>query len=83
MNTQPTHPSSDSDKAYMAIDQYGQTYHIGFTKYPRQWLLNHFGRKSARKIYHDTLDGHTYHVGWIIGGLWLSVYEVKPMREAA
>lgn len=29
----------------------------------------------------DKKDGRTVHVGWIIGGLWLTVYEVTPMER--
>ena len=26
--------------------------------------------------------GHTYHIGYIIGGLWLRLYEVSPVMNA-
>jgi len=47
---------------YMAIDQYGQTYHTDGNA-PRKWLLNHLGRKRADKMYIDRNDGTTAHVG--------------------
>jgi len=66
-------------KQYMAIDQYGQTHH-GLT-HPRKDLLEALGRRHADKMYVDTIKGKTFHVGYIIAGLWLSVYEVTPMRR--
>lgn len=66
---------------FMAIDQYGQTYH-GLVK-PRRDLLSRLGRKRASRMFRDTKDGRAVHVGWIIGGLWLEVYEVKPMEREA
>jgi hypothetical protein len=29
----------------------------------------------------DTKDGKTYHIGWIIAGLWLTVYKVERMEN--
>jgi hypothetical protein len=66
---------------FMAIDQYGTTYH-GLT-HPRKDLLEKLCVKSASKIYTDSKDGKTYHVGYVIGGLWLTVYAVEPMRREA
>jgi hypothetical protein len=66
---------------HMAIDQYGQTYH-SLGKHPRKALLDKLCRKHASKMYIDSKDGKAYHVGYIIGGLWLSVYSVTPMRKA-
>lgn len=65
---------------YVAMDQYGTTHHID-SKYPRQWLLNYYGRKHADKIYHDNLKtGKTDHVGWVIAGHWFNVYQVFPLH---
>jgi hypothetical protein len=66
-------------KSYMAIDQYGQTYHIGENP-PRKWLLNYIGRKSCVKMYSDTKTG-IVHVGYVISGLWLTLYEVTPVAK--
>ena len=68
-------------KHYMAIDQYGQTYHG--LEVPRRDLLRELGRKHAAKMYVDTKSGKTFHIGWVIAGLWLTVYEVIPMRRAS
>jgi len=64
----------------MAIDQYGQTYH-GLSK-PRKDLLDRLYRKHADKMYVDLKGGGYRHAGYIIGGLWLTVYEVKPFNAA-
>ena len=66
---------------YMAIDQYGQAYHG--LKYPRRDLCAQIGVKHAAKIYIDDNDGKSFHTGYIIGGLWLTIYEVTEYRKAA
>lgn len=67
------------NKMYMAVDQYGQTYHG--LKNPRKDLMEKLSRKHVDKMYVDnTKTGKTRHSGYIIGGLWLSVYEVKPIN---
>lgn len=66
-------------KMYMAIDQHGQHYH-GLKK-PRKELCEILDRQHVEKMYMDTEDGKTYHCGYIIGGLWLSIYEVIPMAK--
>ncbi len=58
---------------YLGIDQYGQRYKL--EKFPRKELLEKLGRKHASKIYVDSKSG-TKHVGYCIGGLWITVYEV-------
>ena len=66
---------------YMAIDQYGQTYpHLG--QFPRQALMNQLSGKVS-KMYVDKTDGSTVHVGYVIGGNWLTLYEVKPVGWTA
>lgn len=62
----------------MAIDQYGHAHH-GLGPHPRKALLDRLGRKHASKMYVDRKDGTSRHSGWVIGGLWLSVYEVTPI----
>lgn len=64
----------------MAIDQYGETYHIGDNP-PRKWLLEHFGRCHASKMYVDLKDGGTRHVGYVIAGHWLNVFVVSTWKE--
>lgn len=66
---------------YMAIDQYGQTYHG--LEHPRKDLLERLGYTHAQKIYQDKADGSTVHVGYVIGGLWLTLYKVEPVENPA
>lgn len=64
---------------YMAIDQYGQTYH-GLT-HPRKDLLERLGRSHADKMYQDGPEGQPQHIGYVIGTLWLRLYQVTPIEE--
>ena len=65
---------------YMAIDQYNETYHeLG--KHPRKALLERLYRQHASKMYVDKKDGTIVHIGYIIGGLWLTLYEVKRFEK--
>ena len=64
---------------YMAIDQHGNTFHG--LEYPRRDLLARLGYKHAAKMYRDTKGGGARHAGYVIGGLWLSVYSVLPWHE--
>ena len=81
MRTTNGQTDTKRERWYMARDQYGQTYH-GLKGAPRKALLDLFERKSARRMFIDTSAG-AKHVGWIIAGLWLNVYEVVPMRRPA
>ena len=65
-------------KTTMAIDQYGTTYH-DLGQHPRKVLLERLGRKHASKMYRDA-SGKTRHVGYVIGGLWLTVLTVSPWK---
>ena len=66
-------------KHYMAIDQYNQTYHG--LRHPRKDLLERLGRSKASKMYIDRKDGSSVHVGYVIAGQWLTIYEVKPINS--
>jgi hypothetical protein len=63
---------------YMAIDQYGRAYHG--LKHPRKDLLERLGRSRAHKMYQDKKDGSTVWTGYVIGGLWLTLYKVEPVE---
>ena len=63
---------------YMAIDQYGNTWH-GLT-HPRKDLCARLGVQHAEKMYAELKDGGERHVGYVIAGHWLDVYEVRPFR---
>jgi len=66
---------------YLGIDQYGQRYKID--KHPRKELLEQLGRSNASKMYCDTKAGKVRHDGYIIAGLWISVYRVCEWKQAA
>lgn len=62
-------------KNYIGIDQYGQVYkNLG--KYPRKGLLEQLYASNASKMYQDKKNGDTMHVGYIVGGLWITLYEI-------
>lgn len=63
-------------KMYMAIDQYGQMYHG--LKHPRKELCN----SHVEKMYQGKKDGTTVFCGYVIGGLWLQLFEVQPVEKA-
>ena len=64
---------------YMAIDQYGQTFHG--LKHPRKDLCERLGSSHAEKMYIDKTDGRTVHVGYVIAGHWLTLYKVEPVEN--
>ena len=59
------------------IDQYGNKF---FAKTLKE-LKAEIGRTKASKMYVDSTDGKTYHIGYVIGEHWLKAY--TPMRKAA
>ena len=63
----------------VAIDQHGQRFYFG--AYCRRDLMQQIGCQHASKMFVDTNDGDTIHVGYVIAGHWLTVY--SPVREAA
>ena len=64
---------------HMAKDQWDNTFHdLGAN--PRAELLRRLDRKHASKMYVDTKSGAVQHIGWIIAGHWLTVYEVKRIN---
>ena len=58
----------------MGIDQYG-THYDGLV-HPRRDLLARLGYKHAEKMFQDSRDGNVKHVGYVIGGLWITLYTV-------
>lgn len=66
-------------KDTMGVDQYGQTYH-GLGKHPRSTLMQRLNRSHVAKMYRDTKDGPR-HVGYILAGLWIEIYDVSPWRR--
>jgi len=67
--------------AYMAIDQYGQTFHD--LKHPRKDLMDRLGCQHADKLYIDKADGSIVSAGYVIAGLWLTVYKVTRIDKPA
>ena len=65
-------------KTYMAIDQWGHTHHN--LKHPRKDLCEKFGVKHVQRMFCDTKAG-VMHVGYIISGHWLELFEVKPYQK--
>ena len=66
---------------FMAIDQYGQTYH-DLGSHPRKKLIERIGSGHVSKMYLDKKDGGSVHVGYVIGQHWLTLYEVKPFERS-
>jgi hypothetical protein len=64
---------------YVALDQYGQAYKL-WTNFPRKELLKKLGYSSAKKMYSDKKE-LSCHVGYVIGGLWLSLYKCEAIHE--
>ena len=64
---------------YIGQDQYGHYYHID--KHPRKELLKQLGRSKAQKMYVDTASGKAREKGYVIGGLWISVYRVHLWKD--
>ena len=65
-------------KAYMAIDQDGNTHHA--LRHPRKDLLERLNARTADRMFVNR-SGRTYHVGYVIGDRWLTLYEVMPLRR--
>ena len=62
---------------YMAVGNRGTTVHLtDAKKHPRGQLLTKLCESHAEKMYIDTKDGETKHVGYVIGGEWFTVYAV-------
>lgn len=63
------------DNNTMGIDQYGRTYH-NLGQHPRKALMERLGARSASKMYVDSKSGGTVHIGYVIRGHWVTVYNV-------
>ena len=66
---------------YMGIDQYGQ--HYDGLKHPRKDLLATLGRTHAEKMYVDTAKKEHKHIGYVIAGKWITVYDVYEWEGKA
>ena len=65
---------------YLGIDQYGQHYKLD--KYPRKELCDKLGRQHVDKMFCDHKDGPPVQTGYVIGGLWITLYEVHEWSKA-
>lgn len=63
---------------YIGIDQYGNYYKL--KKYPRKELMEKFNVQHISKMYVDR-NRETKHIGYIISGHWVSIYEVHEWKE--
>lgn len=64
---------------YIAINQYGDKVEI--TKNPRKELMEWAGTTKIEKMYVDTKDGLTKHVGYIVQNMWFTVYEIHEWAK--
>lgn len=71
-----------SQTSTMGIDQYGRVYH-NLGRHPRKALLDRLGRNTARKMYVDKKSGGCAHIGYIIGGLCIELYNVTQWERPA
>ncbi len=60
--------------AYLGIDQHGAHYTI--QKYPRKELMAQLGSRHASRMYRERHGEPDRHVGYVVRGLWITVYKV-------
>lgn len=65
---------------YIGIDQYGQTYH-NLGQHPRKELQNRLSVQHVEKMYQDKKDGSTVHCGYILSGLWITLYKIERYEK--
>ena len=69
---------------YMALGHYGTTVHLNNPdKPPRGQLLAKLGATHATKVYVDSSDGKSHHVGYIVNNEWFTIYEVHGWEGKA
>lgn len=66
----------------MGVDQYGNRYN-DLGEHPKNKLLEILGAKATEKMYIDKKDKKSWHVGYIIKGLWITLYYVTPWEKNA
>ena len=76
-----TTSKADKRVGTCAIDQFGNTYH-NREPHPRKALLERLGRSRATKMYVDMLAGETRHVGYVIAGHWLTLYNLSQWSSS-
>lgn len=68
---------------YLGIDQYGKHYRM--KTHPRKELCEQLGCKSsvAKRMFVDRKkDGTPKHIGYVVGDLWVTVYEVHEWAHS-
>jgi hypothetical protein len=68
-------------RGHLGIDQYGQTYKLG--AHPRKELLQQLGTTHASKMYVDGRDGQPKHIGYVVRGCWVRIYELREWKGQA
>lgn len=66
---------------YIGLSSDGSKFFI--KEHPRKELLEQLNATHADKMYRDTTTGKAVHVGYIIAGLWIEVYEIREWKEVA
>jgi len=61
------------------LDQYGNKFHANTVKELRSKIG--MGGSRVSKMYVDKKDGHTVHIGYVIGQHWLTQY--TPIEKPA
>ena len=64
----------------LGIDQHGN-YHKLKSNHPRKELQEMFNKKHIEKMYVDKTTGESKHIGYIIDGLWINLYEVHEWQR--
>lgn len=66
-------------KYYIGINQYNEIFYL--KHYPRKDLIEYFNCKNIHKMFVDSIDNKIFHIGYVIKGNWINIYEVIPMRK--
>ena len=61
---------------YIAIDQYGETIKLTNIKFPKKQLMEKLNVNCVSKMYIDTEDSKTKHIGYISKGRWYRIYKI-------
>jgi hypothetical protein len=69
-------------KRHVGVDQYGAVYRLG--AHPRRELSVKLGCRHVQKMYCDNAKtGQAVHVGYVIAGLWIEVFQIIPLEAYA
>lgn len=58
--------------ATLYIDQYGNIFHARTVKELRAKIAG--GGSRVQRVFVDSTEGKTLHIGYVIGGHWLTAY---------